>query len=339
MLIRNNGIPWNVPQDDRPPNRILALIIREMGRFKSLVDSEEGIENFRAQYRILLGVGIRYSKEGQWHKDKQEGEAVIPMIAFIEGKMRIPMGTVTRDYLRAHRYLEISLIQCLPESNKRLKKDFLIMSGEWHDDLPYSTREGIPSGALDRYAIEPNFNLVNKDSLDNILRAEAPKCIIKVKDSRLHRINVAVPGFLLPEGAPVLEGTLVTQPIPEGVPKVAFPFQHPPGEATSSQPTSKEEDEEEEVRQKEVVDVSDSVNLYEAFNQPLSPETSTGDYGQFFQPQSSHLEVATPLSDEMGIQRKQRSTLQELLESQLGRDALGKAPQTRLPTPPPTQPF
>ena len=28
---------------------------------------------------------------------------VIPMIAFLEGGMRIPMGTVTRDYLRAHR--------------------------------------------------------------------------------------------------------------------------------------------------------------------------------------------------------------------------------------------
>ena len=28
---------------------------------------------------------------------------VIPMIAFIEGGMRIHMGTITRDYLRAHR--------------------------------------------------------------------------------------------------------------------------------------------------------------------------------------------------------------------------------------------
>ena len=28
---------------------------------------------------------------------------VIPMIAFIEGGMRIPMGTVTRDHLRAYR--------------------------------------------------------------------------------------------------------------------------------------------------------------------------------------------------------------------------------------------
>ena len=74
-----------------------------MGRFKSLVDSEEGIESFRACYRIPPRVGIRYYSKGQWHEDRQVGEVVIPMIAFIEGGMKIPMGGVTRDYLRAHR--------------------------------------------------------------------------------------------------------------------------------------------------------------------------------------------------------------------------------------------
>ena len=33
------------------------------------------------------------------------------MIAFIEGRMRIPTGTVTRDYFRAHR---LAPIQCAP---------------------------------------------------------------------------------------------------------------------------------------------------------------------------------------------------------------------------------
>ena len=41
----------------------------------------------------------------------QEGEVVIPIIAFIEGGMRIPMGTVIRDYLRAHR---LAPTQCAP---------------------------------------------------------------------------------------------------------------------------------------------------------------------------------------------------------------------------------
>ena len=82
-----------------------------MGRFAYLVDSKEGIENFRAQFRIPLGVSIRYCKEGEWHKKMQEGEVVLPIIAFIEGGMRIPMGTVTRYYLGAHR---LTPTQCAP---------------------------------------------------------------------------------------------------------------------------------------------------------------------------------------------------------------------------------
>ena len=82
-----------------------------MGRLKSLVDSEEGIESFRALYRIPPGVYIRYCKEGEWHKKRQKGEVAIPMITFIKGGMRIPIDTVTRDYLRAHR---LALTQCAP---------------------------------------------------------------------------------------------------------------------------------------------------------------------------------------------------------------------------------
>ena len=35
--------------------------------------------------------------------DREVGEVVNPMIAFIEGGMTLPMGRVTRDYLRNHR--------------------------------------------------------------------------------------------------------------------------------------------------------------------------------------------------------------------------------------------
>ena len=109
-------------------------------------------------------------------------------------------------YLKS-RYPEVRLIQCLPESNKGLNKDFLIVSGEWHDGLPCPTKEGQPGGVLglrclftssfclfgfvlffffflhlikiffpdefaDRHAAEPNLSLVNKESLDKILQAE-----------------------------------------------------------------------------------------------------------------------------------------------------------------------
>ena len=171
-----------------------------MGRFAYLVDFGKGIENFKAQYRIPPKVSIRYYKEGEWHKKRQEKEVVILMIAFIKGGIKILMSTITRDYLRAHRltliqcasnmfrilgridalnekmglglthhnvnwvynlhhlkeqgyylksrYLEVRLIQCLPDSNKSLNKDFLIVLGEWHDDLPYPMRGGKAGGAL-----------------------------------------------------------------------------------------------------------------------------------------------------------------------------------------------
>ena len=53
---------------------------------------------------------IKYCKKGQWFEERRKGEVVIPMIAFIKGGMRIPMGMVTRDYLKAHRLAT----QCAP---------------------------------------------------------------------------------------------------------------------------------------------------------------------------------------------------------------------------------
>ena len=121
---------------------------------------------------------------------------MIHIIAFLEGGMRIPMGSVMKDYLRHFRlaptqcvinvfrilgcvdvlnekmglrlthhdvnlcynlqhlksksyYMKVRddkvrLIQCLPESSKGLNKDFLIVSGGWHDGLPCPTEEGAP---------------------------------------------------------------------------------------------------------------------------------------------------------------------------------------------------
>ena len=71
-----------------------------MGRFKKLVESEEVMEKFVADYRIPSNVGLRYCEEGEWNFMRQGGEVAILMIAFIEGGMRTPMGSVMRDYLR-----------------------------------------------------------------------------------------------------------------------------------------------------------------------------------------------------------------------------------------------
>ena len=74
-----------------------------MGRFKCLVDSEEGMEKFRAKYRIPPRVGMRYAAQGEWVDDRKTGEVVIFVIAFIKGGITILMGTLTRNFLRFFR--------------------------------------------------------------------------------------------------------------------------------------------------------------------------------------------------------------------------------------------
>ena len=51
-----------------------------------------------------------------------------------------------KSYYMKTRDDRVRLIQCLPESSKGLNKDFLIVSGKWHDDLPCPTVKGEPSG-------------------------------------------------------------------------------------------------------------------------------------------------------------------------------------------------
>ena len=82
-----------------------------MGRFKHLVDSEEGMKSFRTKYNISPHVGIRYAAQGEWFDERKTGEVVIPMIAFIEGRMTIPIGTLTRNFLR---FFRLSPTQCAP---------------------------------------------------------------------------------------------------------------------------------------------------------------------------------------------------------------------------------
>ena len=141
-----------------------------------------GMRSFRAKYRIPPIVGMRYAAQGEWAGARRTGEVVIPMIAFIEGGMTIPMGAITRNCLKffrlfptqyapnmfrvlgsietlnermnlslthhdinwvynlhhlkgqgyylKSRYPAVRLIQCLPTSNKNIKENFLIFSGE-----------------------------------------------------------------------------------------------------------------------------------------------------------------------------------------------------------------
>ena len=108
--------------------------------------------------------------------------------------------TGQRYYLKT-REPAVKLISYLPKSNKGMTKDYLIVLGEWHDDLHYPTREGTPGGVFrsrsivlilkppfltdifrafffffngfaDKRATISNINLVNQPDLNKVLKAE-----------------------------------------------------------------------------------------------------------------------------------------------------------------------
>ena len=82
-----------------------------MGRFEHLVKTPALIELFKEKYHIPQEVLIRYCSTEEMTFDRKVGEVIIPMIAFIEGGMIVPMSRITKDYLHAHR---LCPQQCAP---------------------------------------------------------------------------------------------------------------------------------------------------------------------------------------------------------------------------------
>ena len=69
------------------------------------------MEGFREKYHIPPRVVLEYCSPSRVHTDREMVQVVIPMIAFIEGGMTLPMGKITRDYLLNHR---LTPHQCAP---------------------------------------------------------------------------------------------------------------------------------------------------------------------------------------------------------------------------------
>ena len=130
--------------------------------------------------------------------------------------------------------------------------------------------------------------------------------MIKARDPWLHRISVAYEGFVVPEGIPILEGTPFTQPLLVATLLAGI---------SSSPPVPQEEEEGEE---EGFVDLTDSLDDFQVFNQASSPKS---------------------LPEEMGIQRKSQKSLMKLIKDQPGRGGTGKSAQPKLPSLPPKSPL
>ena len=80
--------------------------------------------------------------------------------------------------------------------------------------------------------------------------------------------------------------------VPEGVQQAVLLFQHTAEEeATPSQPAIKEEE--------QVVEVSDSKDDFEVFNQPQSPKAPTGDFNHLPLAQVSNLQGTSSVPNAM----------------------------------------
>ena len=89
---------------------------------------------------------------------------------------------------------------------------------------------------------------------------QALRCVIRAKDSRLHRISVAYEGFVVPEGIPFPTSTPFTQPLPVATLSAGAP---------SPSPILQEgEEEEKEPEEESFVDLIESIDEFEVFNQP-----------------------------------------------------------------------
>ena len=55
--------------------------------------------------------------------------------------VRVSSARRSRYYLKSRSFV-VRLISCLPKSNKGMKDDFLIISGEWHDGFHCLVQEG-----------------------------------------------------------------------------------------------------------------------------------------------------------------------------------------------------
>lgn len=121
-----------------------------MGNFAKLVNTLEGMAAFRTKYRIPENVVPQHCELGEWLViNKLLGAVVIPMIAFIDGGMQIPMNRVTMNFLTNFR---LSTTQYSPKLfrvfgrvdmiNKKMGTNLT-----WHDiNWVYNCQKGKETG-------------------------------------------------------------------------------------------------------------------------------------------------------------------------------------------------
>ena len=102
--------------------------------------------------------------------------------------------------------------------------------------------------------------------------------------------------------------------------------------SSSFRPVVEEEDKRAK-KEEEVVELGLSEDKFEVFNRAQSSKGPFGDLGDQNCIEADFSFSETPLEEDMGIQRKQKSSLLDLIESQPGRETQGRAAQSKPPSP------
>ena len=131
-----------------------------------------------------------------------------------------------------------------------------------------------------------------------------PKYVIRANDPWLQRITVVKQGFLIPKGSPVSEG----------IPSAGSSPSHQAAEDEGNLGLSEEE--------------------FGALNQADPSEDPFGGLGDPNLSKAKLLLVGTSFRAEMGLKIKPPTSLLDLIEGQLGKDAQGRS-QSSVSTPPP----
>ena len=70
-----------------------------MGKFRSMVDTPERLVKFWRRYNIPDDVEVRYCPKFEVMLSRREGGVVIPLVAIVEGGVRIPMSDLLTNFL------------------------------------------------------------------------------------------------------------------------------------------------------------------------------------------------------------------------------------------------
>ena len=82
-----------------------------MGKFRPMVDSPESLKDFKRKYNFLDDVEVRYCPKSEAILSRGKGRVIIPLVAIVEGGVRIPMSDLLTNFLL---HFKVCLDQCTP---------------------------------------------------------------------------------------------------------------------------------------------------------------------------------------------------------------------------------